>query len=399
MTVELIKSTRQLNQINIVWDAVIIGAGPAGSFAAIQLAGDRKILLLDKAQFPRAKVCGCCLNGAACATLARAGLSEIFTQSGAVPLRALELHHGSEQALLSLPAHGYALSRNFLDAFLIKKAVSLGADFVCGVTAKVNAGAESALVTIDLTAADYCATIESKLVIVADGLNGHALDRINSFAVQIEKDARFGCGTIIEGAQTFAKGRVYMCCHPAGYVGLVALEDGRHDLAAALDIEFSRQCGGPARAAEAVFKYCRFTLPAGFNEAIWHGTEALTRKRERVAGHRIFVIGDSCGYPEPFTGEGMAWALQSAEAVALLAKAAIIEWKPHLIADWQTEHEKLIGGGHHRSKFIAYSLRNGMLCDIALPVLKNFPFIGEAVLANLSGSSDKRIAFGKEIHC
>ena len=45
------------------WDVTVIGAGPAGTVAAIQLAArGMKTLLLDSKSFPRDKVCGGCLN-------------------------------------------------------------------------------------------------------------------------------------------------------------------------------------------------------------------------------------------------------------------------------------------------------------------------------------------------
>jgi len=400
VTVELIKSTRSFAQLQIVWDAIIIGAGAAGAFAAVHLAGGKKILLLDKSQFPRAKVCGCCLNASAYSALERAGLGEILEESDALPLTTLELHHGSTESLINLPAGGHALSRNFLDAFLIRKAVSKGADFVCGLTAKVLPQPDSDLVTIEVSASDFCATIETNLVIVADGLNGHSLDRIERFAVHVEKDARFGCGAIVGGAESFENGRVYMCCHPAGYVGLVALEDGRYDIAAALDKEFSKECGGPAKAAEAIFAHCQVSLPSGFSEAVWQGTEALTRKRDHVAGHRIFVIGDACGYPEPFTGEGIAWALRSAEALAPLAQAAMDQWRQEHVAVWQRRHYNLIGARHKRSKLIAYSLRNGVVFKAALTVLTKFPLLSKNLVAKLTGAQAvNRIKSSEEIHC
>ena len=49
-------------------DVLVIGAGPAGSVTARELARrGRRVLLVDKAAFPRPKVCGCCLNAAAVA--------------------------------------------------------------------------------------------------------------------------------------------------------------------------------------------------------------------------------------------------------------------------------------------------------------------------------------------
>ena len=44
---------------NSTWDVVIVGAGPAGSYAGINLARNGiKVLLIDGAQFPRDKICG-----------------------------------------------------------------------------------------------------------------------------------------------------------------------------------------------------------------------------------------------------------------------------------------------------------------------------------------------------
>ena len=48
------------------WQAVVVGAGPAGALAALQLARQGvRVLLVEKRAFPRWKVCGCCLNAQA----------------------------------------------------------------------------------------------------------------------------------------------------------------------------------------------------------------------------------------------------------------------------------------------------------------------------------------------
>ncbi len=64
MSIESTITIRQASQLP--WDVVIIGAGPAGSMAAIQLRKHGvSVLLADKSEHPRYKVCGCCLNGEA----------------------------------------------------------------------------------------------------------------------------------------------------------------------------------------------------------------------------------------------------------------------------------------------------------------------------------------------
>ena len=71
-----------------VFDALVIGAGPAGAVAARELARrGASVLLVDKSRFPRPKVCGCCVNGAAVGTLKRHGNCP-FTVAPASPARA-----------------------------------------------------------------------------------------------------------------------------------------------------------------------------------------------------------------------------------------------------------------------------------------------------------------------
>src|SRR5260370_26262195 len=74
-----------------VWDAVVVGAGPAGSLAARELARrGRAVLLVDRAAFPRAKVCGCFLNGNALATLRDGGLGDRTAHGGAPPIERIQ---------------------------------------------------------------------------------------------------------------------------------------------------------------------------------------------------------------------------------------------------------------------------------------------------------------------
>src|SRR5262249_46303070 len=120
------------------WEVVIIGAGPAGAMAAHQLAWmGKSVLLVDKAVFPRWKVCGCCLNTRALATLRATGLGPLTARCGAVPLQNLELAARNRRALLPL-AGGVALSREAFDAALVRAAIEAGAAFLPGAFASLG---------------------------------------------------------------------------------------------------------------------------------------------------------------------------------------------------------------------------------------------------------------------
>jgi len=67
----------------------------------------------------------------------------------------------------------------------------------------------------------------------------------------------------------------------------------------------------------------------------WLATPALTRDSTNVANDRVFLLGDAIGYVEPFTGEGMSWALASAEAVIpIVVEIVKSSWQNQFADRW-----------------------------------------------------------------
>ena len=343
-----------------MWDAVVIGAGPAGSVAARELARrGLAVRLVDKAAFPRPKVCGCCLNRAALAALDGVGLGHVPAACGAVPLRAVRVAAGRHSATLRLPG-GVALSRWELDAALVGEAV------VAGVTFEPNT-------RLDLNAA----LASARVVVVASGLGG--------LPSEPRAASRLGAGVVAPAAPDFfAPGTIYMATGRGGYVGLVRLEDGRLDIAAAFDAGFVRTAGGPGGAASTILKATRWPLVPGLAGLPWKGTPALTRWPATIAGKRWFAVGDAAGYVEPFTGEGMAWAVASAAAAAPLAARAAVEWTPALAAEWTRTHARVVGRRQRVCCVVAGVLRHPVVTGVAVRVLSLFPALSRPVVSLLN---------------
>ncbi|MEM6459355.1 MAG: FAD-dependent monooxygenase [Planctomycetota bacterium] len=367
-----------------VVDAAVIGAGPAGAIAAAGLARrGRRVLLIEKQRFPRPKVCGCCLNANALATLDHAGLGGLTESLGAVPLRQAELFAAGRRARLGL-ASGVSLSRPALDGALVEAARDAGAEFIDGVSARVQPGGDGHRLRLG-----DGRTITARVVVVADGLGGSSLADVPGFDVETRPASRIGFGGTSAGtdqADGPARGTIAMACGRAGYLGAVRLEDGQIDFAAAIDAVALKQLGGPAAAARELLRQSGQAIDAWPLDLVtrWRATPALTRHRSRLAGPGLFVVGDAAGYVEPFTGEGMAWALAGGHAVAGYADRAAAGDRADLAAAWTAAHRRRVRRRQAVCCIVAATLRRPRLTAGVVAVLSCFPHLAGPVTSRLA---------------
>lgn len=367
------------------WDVVVIGAGPAGAMTAYESARrGLSVLLLDKAAFPRRKVCGCCLNGSAIETLRHTGLSAILEESEAIPLHQLRLATAGRQAVTSIPT-GAALSRERLDSSLIDAAIQAGATFWPGSLAKLGA-VQSAERIVHVDQQSWLSEQTARVVVLASGLSG-ARSVGDDTPSTVSSTSRIGAGAIADSApRQYEPGTIFMAVDRGGYLGLVRLEDGRLDLAAAFDPGFLRECGSLGRAAETVLRSAGFPPIPGITELSWRGTPPLTRTLHRVAGERWFAVGDAAGYVEPFTGEGMAWALSCGVAVSPQIERAIQanHWDRQIERDWAAAHQKIIVSRQRICRIVSRVLRSPTLCRVSVIALSLAPWLSKPVVSRFN---------------
>lgn len=106
------------------WDVIVAGAGPGGAALANTLGRDARVLVLDRARFPREKPCGGGLTGHAAEALAAAGLELTVPQTPSP--RAL-VRFGGFSRLVELPRPVRVIRREEFDASLVEQARARGA--------------------------------------------------------------------------------------------------------------------------------------------------------------------------------------------------------------------------------------------------------------------------------
>jgi flavin-dependent dehydrogenase len=371
------------------WDAIVVGAGPAGAIAAFELArAGARVLLVDKATFPRRKVCGGCLNQRALAALRDAGLERHIASLGPKPQRQLRLAAGRAEARLDLPGT-VSLSRERLDAALVAAAVDAGAVFLPGRRARIREGDRCVGDTrgIDLVGAggDNPVQVRGRVVVAADGLGG-ALATEALGGERLRRRSRIGAGAVLEESVRvdWDDATINMAVGRAGYVGSVRVEDGRWNVAAAIDPEAVRRHSGIAPVVCGILREVGWSVPGDLLDAAWRGTPPLWRQPRKVAAERLFVVGDAAGYVEPFTGEGMAWALTAGRAVAPFVLRAIRRWDPGLVAQWTHDLHHDVQRGQTVSRLMARALGNRTLAVLITSLLAAWPWLGAPAISRLN---------------
>lgn len=334
------------------WDVAVVGAGPAGSMAAAACAGrGLATILIERAEFPRHKVCGCCLNEAAVSVIGAAGAGEALARLGGEPLHVFELFVGGHATRMPV-RRGVAVSRAALDAALASHAQRMGAEVRFGVGARA-VGREGGTWRVAI-GGDGGEMLSARSVVIADGLGGRSLEGLEGWEWSVAKRSRLGLSAIVAGADV-PRGVIRMAVGSSGYVGLVRLEDGSVDVGAAVNGAVMREMGSAGALVSAILREAGVESSRSVEEARFRGTPLLWRRRRRIEGEGIFVVGDAAGYVEPLTGEGMSWAVVGGVRVATHVERFVKGvWAA---GEWTAAAKRLLARRRRRCAWVARAAR------------------------------------------
>ena len=282
------------------FDAIVVGAGPAGSTTALRLARDgARVLLADKARFPRDKPCGGGLTGRAVKELPVDVTSVVEDVVHRFEVRLgyrKRFERRSELPLVLMT------QRRRLDAFLVEQAAAAGVDFRDGVTV---GGLAIGPDGVELTVGGD--TVAAQVLVGADGVNGSVARAAGLGKGILYGIALEGNGPLRPG-QT-GKATVEVGVVPGGY-GWVFPKDGHANYGV----------GGWAAEGPRLRDHLRRLCEAhgiDVDELTdLHGRRLPFRRTTEAARGPVLLVGDAAGLVDPLSGDGIFEALLSARLAA-----------------------------------------------------------------------------------
>ena len=382
------QQTPELGPLHIspCWDVVVVGAGPAGALAAHGLASRGvRVLLVEQRHFPRWKVCGACLSPQALAALKTAGLGDLVAAQGGLSLERLQLGVAGLVSPIALGA-GRVLSRSRLDQALLEAAVAVGATVMTGTRAVLGAAATGLEPDREVVLQKGTTrwSVRAKVVLIAAGLSHRAIDNEAEISTSIEPHSRIGAGCVLPGeAAELPPGVLQMAVGHGGYVGLVRVESGEINLACAFDRPMLGSGGGAALLCQKILAEAGFATLPGLKESAWQLTAALSRHTIPLAGHRLLLLGDAAGYVEPFTGEGMGWALTSSLAALPLVLRGLEHWDGAIETEWRRLHRRWVAQKQRSCRVLAVVLRHPRISWGLHRLAGSFPSVAGSMIGLL----------------
>ena len=308
-----------------LYDVLVVGGGPAGAAAAAVCArAGLRTAVVERALFPRDKVCGDCLNPACWPVLARLGVADAVRALPHAPLRAVEFVGLRGRTIrLGLPddpaREEIAVKRRDLDALLLGHAAALGATVRHGwALSAVDTtgrpplcGGSTATITDATGAGRPPEQITARFLVAADGRNSVTARLTGALPdgakARRDPQARIGLQTHVPCPAGFGPA-VQMRWFDDGYGGLCPVGNG----------ELNISLAAPSRALARLkrWAHAEFSLA---DDHPWRTIAPLDRAPAPDAALRVgnvYLVGDAARVVEPFTGEGIYYALRSGELAA-----------------------------------------------------------------------------------
>ena len=358
-----------------MFDVAIVGGGPAGSScAAFCAAAGLRTVILEREKFPREKVCGDCLNPSCWPIFRRLELAERVRGLPHGKLSRVEfVGIGGRRVTVELPVGDdaeIAVKRSLLDQLLLERSRELGGTIFQSLTVTALSSPDPRTDHWLISAGDK--TFRARTLVAADGRNS-TVARLCGLRPRSAKE-RVALQTHWPVPPDFGD-RVVLEFRPEGYSGQAPVGER------ALNICL---VSVPARIAPLrAWAEARFQIPPDHS---WRTITPLTREPISPGQPGLFLVGDAARVVEPFTGEGIYYALASGE---LAAKAIILQRDGGRAEDvavaYSAAHAELYRGRLWINRLARAAVLSPRLASAFLPVARCQPALLRFLTGKIAG--------------
>lgn len=309
-----------------IYDAVVIGAGVAGSSMAHALAGlGWQTALLDKDASPRHKACGEFLSPDSSRSLQALGLEGAVKALSPPRITTVRLHSEKGVSLeIPLPGAALGVSRYALDAELRRMAKEQGVRLFAGCKVSRISEAGRHGYRVDYAAREGQGSLECRTVIAAWGRRP-----LSGFRPLVRKrDGRAFAGIKSHYTLSNPEPALDLYFFQGGYIGMAPVEGQRLNVAALLSVPLPGQAESPmdlSRIVDQAAGHIPILKQRMEAASAIPGTHAaafpVKHDAKPQAWNGIPCIGDAAAVIPPFCGDGMSMALRSVELCVPLADA------------------------------------------------------------------------------
>jgi flavin-dependent dehydrogenase len=366
-------------------EIVVAGAGPAGSIAALLLArAGCRVRLLDRATFPRDKLCGDTINPGTLDLLRRLGIGDSVARAG-IPIRGM-IVTGAGGARVrgeyGSGVHGVSLLRRDLDCMLVQHAVDAGVVFEPGVLVQeplveVRDGRPRVTGVRVVSCGGAAHDIPAPLTIAADGRRSRLAFHLG-IAHHPARPRRWAIGAYFDDVACGAGfGEMHIRC--GQYLGVAPVPGGLTNAC----VVVSEPRGGALAEPEALLLAAlrrdpalaaRFADARLVSAVAVLGPLAVDTTAAGVDG--LLLAGDAAGFIDPMTGDGMHFAVRGAELAAAVALAALegsVDDAPAALARARQDAfrskwmmNRALRGLVASPRAVAWAARGAQLCPAAI---------------------------------
>lgn len=359
-------------KITTTFDVIIVGGGLAGLTSAIHLSTRKKrVLLIEKNEYPKHKVCGEYISNEVLPYLNSLGINPI--NEGAKQITKVHISTTKSNLIKGeLPLGGFGMSRYFLDNLLVKKAHLNGVQILKDTVDSIHFKKDSFTITTKSSG-----VFQSNITIGAYGKRSSLDQKMKRKFIQ-KKSPYLAVKIHVKGV--FPENLVALHNFKGGYCGVSKVEDNAINVCYITEYRsFKKHKNITDFQEQVIFK--NEHLRKIFKESIPVFEKPLTisqvsfQTKNPVEDH-IIMCGDTAGMIHPLCGNGMGMAISSAR----LASVRILQFlngeiktreglEKQYLRDWNKEFKIRLKTGH----FIAWLFRNQTISQIAYSILKRIP--------------------------